>query len=118
MAGYGYEVGLARSGELGQKQQQRKLEVSRRTGELPLLEVMNIYGRSLHFRNKETAAHELRVLNALKERARSLVRKTLRQPNENAPDDFQDYFDQFRQRHLSGCSASGEKSVTAYVQAI
>jgi hypothetical protein len=65
---------------------------SRRTGELTLLEVMNIYECSLHFRSKEreSSANTLRVLNALTERVPSLVRKTLRQLNENAPNDFQD----------------------------
>jgi hypothetical protein len=101
------DYGLARLGELGQKQKQHKLEGL--VGELTLRQVINIYGRSLHFRNNESSANGLEVLNALKERASSLVRKTLRQLNENAPNDFQDYFDQRLNSGISPGAVHREK---------
>jgi hypothetical protein len=56
-----------------------------------------------------SSANKSWVLNALKERAPSLVRKTPRQLNENAPNDLQDYFDQRLDSAISPGQCIGRK---------
>jgi hypothetical protein len=59
----------------------------------------------------ESSANTLWMLNAPKERAPSLVRKTLRRLNENAPNDPQDYFDQRLDSAISPGAVHREKNL-------